>query len=290
VAASASRPTAAADAVVASARAGEPDRYLAALLAPPAARSGLLALAAFAGEIARVPYIASSEPAIGEIRLQWWRDALQPAGEAAARTGNPIADALRAATRSHALPRALLLDIIETRSLDVAGEAMADDAALHRQLWKSEGALFALAGRILAPDAEVAIDAAAAASGHAYGLTRLLLDLPRTLSRGRVPVPQSRLAAAGVTRAELLAAEDGRKVTDLLAGLRDEVRTSLVASRQCVANLPREARTAFLPLALVQSYLRALERPGRDLLRAPVELMPLTRVVRIAMAHWLGRI
>jgi 15-cis-phytoene synthase len=289
VAASASRPTAAADAVVASARAGEPDRYLAALLAPPAARSGLLALAAFAGEIARVPYIASSEPAIGEIRLQWWRDALQPADEAA-RTGNPVADALRAAARYHALPRALLLDIIEARSLDVAGEAMADDAALHRQLWKSEGALFALAGRILAPDAEVAIDAAAAASGHAYGLTRLLLDLPRTLSRGRVPVPQSRLAAAGVTRAELLAAEDGRKVTDLLAGLRDEVRTSLVASRQCVANLPREARTAFLPLALVQSYLRALERPGRDLLRAPVELMPLTRVVRIAMAHWLGRI
>jgi phytoene synthase len=289
VAASASRPTAAADAVVASARAGEPDRYLAALLAPPAARSGLLALAAFAGEIARVPYIASSEPAIGEIRLQWWRDALQPADEAA-RTGNPVADALRAAARYHALPRALLLDIIEARSLDVAGEAMADDAALHRQLWKSEGALFALAGRILAPDTEVAIDAAAAASGHAYGLTRLLLDLPRTLSRGRVPVPQSRLAAAGVTRAELLAAEDGRKVTDLLAGLRDEVRTSLVASRQCVANLPREARTAFLPLALVQSYLRALERPGRDLLRAPVELMPLTRVVRIAMAHWLGRI
>ena len=289
MAASASRPTAAADVVVASARAGEPDRYLAALLAPPAARSGLLALAAFAGEIARVPYIASSEPAIGEIRLQWWRDALQPADDAV-RTGNPIADAVRAAARSHALPRALLLDIIEARSLDVAGEAMADDAALHRQLWKSEGALFALAGRILAPDAEVAIDAAAVVSGHAYGLTRLLLDLPRTLSRGRVPVPQSRLVAAGVTRPELLAAEDGRKVTDLLAGLRDEVRSSLVMSRQCVANLPREARTAFLPLALVQSYLRALERPGRDLLRAPVELMPLTRVVRIAMAHWLGRI
>ena len=289
MAASANRPTAAADAVVASARAGEPDRYLAALLAPPAARSGLLALAAFAGEIARVPYIASSEPAIGEIRLQWWRDALQPADEAA-RTGNPIADALRAAARYHALPRALLLDIIEAGSLDVAGEAMADDAALHSHLWKSEGALFALAGRILAPDAEVAIDAAAAASGHAYGLTRLLLDLPRTLSRGRVPLPQSRLAAADVTRPELLAAEDGRKVTDLLAGLRDEVRTSLLTSRQCVANLPREARTAFLPLALVQSYLRALERPGRDLLRTPVELTPLTRVLRIAMAHWLGRI
>jgi hypothetical protein len=32
-----------------------------------------------------------------KIRLQWWRDALQP-GDAATRTGNPVADALREAT------------------------------------------------------------------------------------------------------------------------------------------------------------------------------------------------
>jgi phytoene synthase len=41
---------------------------------------------------------------------------------------------------------------------------------------------------------------------------------------------------------------------------------------------------------LVETYLRALERPGRDVLRAPVEIAPLTRVWRIAAAHWLGRI
>jgi phytoene synthase len=57
-----------------------------------------------------------------------------------------------------------------------------------------------------------------------------------------------------------------------------------------VANLPRHVRPAFLPLALVEPYLRALERPGRDVLRAPAALAPLTRVWRIAAAHWLGRI
>jgi phytoene synthase len=49
-------------------------------------------------------------------------------------------------------------------------------------------------------------------------------------------------------------------------------------------------RAAFLPLALVGPYLRVLERRGQNVLRQPTEIAPLTRVVRIAMAHWLGRI
>ena len=286
----ASSASAAADAVAASARSGEPDRYLAALLAPPSARTDLLALAAFASEVARVPYIAGSEPAIGEIRLQWWRDALQPSRDLA-RTGNPVADALRVAVRRHELPGALFMEIVEARSSDLGGEVMADDAALQTYLWKGEGTVFALAGRMLAsggPEAD--IDAAAAASGHAYGLSRLLLGLGRALSRGRLPLPQTRLEAAGVAPEELLAGDGGRNVEGMLADLRDEARGSLVTSRRYVANLPRAMRAAFLPLALVEPYLRALQRLGRDVLRRPGEIAPLTRVVRIATAHWLGRI
>lgn len=292
MAGSASSPTAAdADAVVAAARAGEPDRYLAALLAPPPARAGLLALAAFSAEIGRVPFIATREPAIGEIRLQWWRDALEPSDDRA-RTGNPVADALRAAVGRHALPRALLLDMIEARSFDVGGEIMADDAALQNYLWKSEGVLFALAVRILSadPGADNHVAAAAAASGHAYGMTRLLLGLAHALACGHLPLPQTRLESSGVTRQELLDGDAGDSVTVLLASLREEARKSVAVGRQHVANLPREARASFLPLALVEPYLRAMQRRGRDLLRAPAEIAPLTRVVRIAMAHWLGRI
>ena len=42
------------EAIIGAARAGEPDRYLAALLAPRTERADLLALAAFAAELARV--------------------------------------------------------------------------------------------------------------------------------------------------------------------------------------------------------------------------------------------
>ena len=73
-----------------------PDRYYAALLAPRDVRDDLVTLAAFAGEMVRIEHLAR-EPMIGEIRLQWWRDAL--AAERSERTGNPLADQLRETVR-----------------------------------------------------------------------------------------------------------------------------------------------------------------------------------------------
>jgi phytoene synthase len=277
------------DAVAASARSGEPDRYLAALLAPPAVRADLLALAAFSSELARVPSLVTREAAMGEIRLQWWRDALEAPG-AGARTGNPSADAVRATMQRCELPAPLLLDAIDARELDLGRQPMPDDAALATYLWKSEGALFALAAGILGRGASVDAQAAAVAGGHAYGLTRLLLGLPQALSRGRLPLPQSRLDAWNVGTQELLSGVGGSNVAEMLASLCTEARKALATSRKHVADLPRPMRVAFLPLALVETYLRALERPGRDVLRSPAEIAPLTRVWRIAAAHWLGRI
>jgi phytoene synthase len=288
VAGDASSRAAAEDPVVAAARAGEPDRYLAALLAPQPARAGLLALAAFSAEIARVPFIVTGEPIVGEIRLQWWRDALA-APEDGTLTGNPVADALRAAVVRHTLPRALLLELIDARSGDVAREEITDAAGWRDYLWRSEGGLFALATCILAPDAWTEGRAAAAACGQAYGAARLLLGLGHVLARGRVPLPQTRLEAAGVSRQALLAGDAGGGAARLIASLREEARIDAADARARVANLPREARPAFLPLALVEPYLRAVERRGLDVLRQPAEIAPLTRVRRIAAARWLGR-
>jgi len=277
------------NAVIASARSGEADRYLAALLAPPSARAPLLALAAFSSELARVPLLVTRESAMGAIRLQWWRDALH-AADPSARTGNPIADAVRAAAHRYDLPAPLLLEMIDAREVDLAAHVIADDTALATHLWKSEGALFALGAGILRREQDVDVHAAAVACGQAYGLARLLLGLPQALSRGRVPLPLSRLDAAGLAPQALLSRVGGRTVADLLAGFCAEARKNLASSRQCVANLPRHLRSVFLPLALVETYLRELERPGRDALRAPAAIAPLTRVCRICAAHWLGRI
>ncbi len=74
-------------------READRDRYLATLFAPAEHRDALYALYAFNVEIARVRELAR-EPMPGEIRLQWWREALsgEREGEAAA---HPVAAALR---------------------------------------------------------------------------------------------------------------------------------------------------------------------------------------------------
>jgi len=277
-----------AETIADSARAGEPDRYLAALLAPPAARDGLLALAAFSAELGRIGHLVTREPTMGEIRLQWWRDALQPI-DPAARTGNPVADALRNATVRHALPAQLLLGMIDAHASDLQPEPFATGDALGAYLAASEAAPFTLAAHVLGGPAPASPepDTASAAAGHAYGLVRLLLGLPQALARGFSPLPRARLQQAGI--ANLASETDAAKVSALMRDLHAEVLRNLEAARQHVANLPRMTRVAFLPLALVEPYLRALEKPGQNPLRDLAEIAPLQRIWRIGRAHWLGR-
>src|SRR5205085_6929500 len=120
---------------------------------------------------------------------------------------------------------------------------------------------------------------------QAWGRGGLWAARPPASAGGRLPLPQSRLDAANVSSQELLSGDSGSNTADMLAGFCAEARKYLATSRQHVANLPRNMRVAFLPLALVETYLRALERPGRDVLRTPAEIAPLARVCRIAAAH-----
>ncbi len=83
------------DAVTAIVREGDRDRYIATLLAPAAKRPALTALHAFDLELSRIPRLARQQIA-GEIRLQWWREAVDGSNEHEA-LANPVAAALIAA-------------------------------------------------------------------------------------------------------------------------------------------------------------------------------------------------
>src|SRR5580693_2470065 len=94
-------------------RVADKDRFLAALFAPIEHRGALYALYAFNIEIARVREIIR-EPLAGEIRLQWWNDAI--AGNAAGDVqANPVAAALLAAMARYRLPGELLTGLIAAR-------------------------------------------------------------------------------------------------------------------------------------------------------------------------------
>jgi phytoene synthase len=263
------------------ARDGDLDRYASALFAPGACREHLFALYAFNVELARIGEQVS-EPQLGEIRLQWWRDALDRASSGET-TGQPVADAIGFAVRECKLSRPSLAGLINARHFDVSVKIMPDMAALDDYLANTAGALFKLAaeigmagGRAAEPRA---LEQAVRAAGIAYGLTGLMRALPVHLSRGRVDIPEDGLLRRGTSPAQLLAGKEGEGLTELLADLRETARAALGSARQHVAELPPAARPAFLPLALVDPYLSALQKV--DPLHQIADVNPLTRFWRL---------
>src|SRR5688572_9786132 len=120
-------------------RAGDKDRFLATLFAPQKYRRALHALYAFNLEIARVREMAR-EPMPGEIRLQWWRDALLGAGQGEA-ASHPVAAALRETAVRYRLPPAALAGLIDARSFDVYDDPMASVADLEIYAMRTSSAL-----------------------------------------------------------------------------------------------------------------------------------------------------
>lgn len=153
------------------ARAGDEDRWLAAGYAAGEARRRLLALYAFHAELARIPAMVS-EPLLGEMRLQWLRDALRDLRAGEAVSGHPVFEAL-AATDLLAAPAADALgQAINARArLLYAEDPFRDADDLADWLMRAESYLDRLA--VCALGADQAVCEAAGDAGLAFALARL---------------------------------------------------------------------------------------------------------------------
>ena len=270
------------EAVRESAKTNAPDRYYAALFAPAATRDDLIALAAFTGEIEHIAR-AVSDAALGEIRVAWWRDAFLSRGESG-RSGNPVLDAFGEVIRQRALPLGLIESYLEAHADALFADAPADDRALDDRVQITDGVPLRLAALILGCSVGSADDDMLNAAARASGFARIGCDLPYSLMRGRAPLP---LARSPEARDSSQSAPDWRPAIAWLAG---ESEAALTVVRRHLAGKDRAFTTALLPLALVEPYFRALQKPGHDPAHDIVELAPVGRLWRIACAHWTGRI
>jgi phytoene synthase len=261
------------------ARSGDPDRALAALFAPRVGRADLLALYAFNVELARIAEQVS-EPELGAIRLQWWREAVPRAAQGEA-TGHPVADALGEAQRRHGLSAGAIAGLIDARMFDIETKIMPDWPALEAYLGNTAGALSGLGAACFDAPAS-SLEQAACQAGLAYGLTGLMRALPVHAASGRVYLPAGALLRQGTSPDAVLAGRTEAGLQAVLIELRDRARDALVKARREVAKLSGSAQAAFLPLSLVEPYLAALERNEGDPLHHIAGINPLHRLWRLA--------
>ncbi|HST93393.1 MAG TPA: phytoene/squalene synthase family protein [Microvirga sp.] len=263
-------------------REGDPDRYWASLYAPADRRPHLHALYAFNFEVARIRE-AVREALVGEIRLQWWRDALQGEARGDVRS-NPVAAALDDTIVKFRLPRQALVDLIDARVFDLYDDPMPSLNDLEGYCGETSSSLIRLSSMVLAAGRDPGSADAAGHGGVAYAITGLLRAFPWHARQGQVFVPADILARHGVVRDDIVTGRGGPGLRAALADMRAVARRHLDQVRTLRGTVTAEADPAFRPLALVEPYLGQMERRDYDPFRTPVDLPQWRRI----WALWRG--
>ncbi|WP_372786823.1 squalene/phytoene synthase family protein [Phenylobacterium sp.] len=152
----------------------DPDRWLSSrFIGQAAQRADVIALYAFDHELARAPRVASNA-LLGEMRLTWWREALEEIYESRPVRHHPAAQALAEAVARRGLDRAALETMIDARYRELDPAPMSEGEVLD---WaRDTGGLAAqLAAQVLDPATEAKM---ALAGGSAWSLGKRLADNP----------------------------------------------------------------------------------------------------------------
>jgi len=254
------------------------DRYLTVLHARAADRPALFALYAFNLEIAKTRETVT-EPALGEIRLQWWRETIEGIYAGACRE-HPVARGLDALRKATDLTEASLQALINGREADLYDEQPETLAELEAYAAGTGGAVQALAAMFLGGDATA--QRAAGQVGTAWALAGLMRALPLHLAQGRVFMPRALMREEGLTDPSRPDREQSEALARILYRVALRAR-ELIAEARSASVLPRVAPVLRLaPLA--EGYLACLARAGYVPDRVNYERGALGRQCRLAWA------
>jgi len=216
--------------VAVEARRHDPGRVLCAQFAAPEKRPHLLALYALNGEVSRIP-ASVSQPLLGRIKLQWWRDTLDAlAGGASPPVGHPVAEAVALVMRSRSLDRSAFEPLLALREKQLdAGDA--DSQEIDADACGVDVTLASLALTVLGITDATTMRAACEAA-IAYGLAEIV-------RRARSDPAQSDLHVALAARAQ----------------------EHLAAARRMHGQIERRALPVLLWATIAETRLRATPGP-----------------------------
>jgi phytoene/squalene synthetase len=256
-------------------RAEDHDRFLISLLAPKDQRSGLVALYALNVEIAKTRYVVS-EPALGEIRLAWWREA--------------VTDMLAGNVRRHdileeltgaSLDEAALHGLVDARQADLYREPMANMEALIAYAVDTSGQLEGIAAAMIGGDMDQQVNARKV--GTAWALVGLMRALPHNLGQGPEQqwnyLPADRIAESGLVDPLSAEADQRQVLCEIVAGVCDVAQHLLEEAKE-----GEQTAASKLLAVLCRSYLKTFAKAAYDPFAANFEKGAFGRLLQVGWA------
>ncbi len=148
----------------------DPDRYRASLLADSKARERLQTIYAFHAELAKVPELVS-EPMIGAIRYQWWRDAVDEIYSNRPVRVHEVSTPLSLTLTEQNISRFWVDKLIDGRERDLDPTPFADIEVARTYCVQTSGQLALVAAKSVSSDFD---EGAIRKAGSVWGMTGLL--------------------------------------------------------------------------------------------------------------------
>ncbi|MGO1117443.1 phytoene/squalene synthase family protein [Rhodovibrionaceae bacterium A322] len=279
----------------------DPDRYLASLFVPRHRREALFALYAFNHEIAKTAEVVS-DATLGEIRLQWWRDAIdelfkQQASGSSEALRHEVLGPLSRFLCDHRLSRAHFDSLIDARRRDLDLQPFATLSALESYLEQTSVPLLSLAVELQAgeaitrPTGEMSPDLSTAVHhvALAYGLSGTLRAVPFLAQRKRCHLPLDHLTAVGVSQNDVFAQKGSDQLDGLVMRLAQRAEEHLTEARTVLPQVPRSLRRVLLPSVLAERNLALLEQQHYDVFKlAALGALP-SPIFALGWAAWRNR-
>lgn len=240
------------------------DRYIVTLAAPVRLRGHLATLLAFNDEIARVRETVS-EPALGDIRLAWWREAVNEGALGQARA-HPVARALAETLGKRDVDPHYLHAMIDARQRDLDEAPFSSLKELEAYAEESAGSL-SLAMLDALGVKEVAARNAALQCAAAWAMIGMVRALGHHRRAGRMFI------ALDIEIADIV-----RRAEDLI-----------IFARGLGRQVPRRANAVLMITLLAEQYIERLKDADYDVERANFEISRFAKARTILWHKILGR-
>lgn len=237
------------------------DRYTICAGVSPEARRALHALYAFNLEVAKIREVVS-EPMLGQIRLQWWREAIDGIYRGTPRA-HAVVTALADAVARHNPPRERFERLIDAREFDMEERQPETIKELTDYVDATAGELCCLALHMLQVFDGTLFEKARLA-GAAWALRGLLYAIPFHAAQGRCYLPKALTDAHGVSLDRLYAGSADASLCRAVAEIASVAQQCVEAAAHDWPGLALHARPAFAGLSVVAADLRRLNKVRYD--------------------------
>ncbi|RVU39248.1 squalene/phytoene synthase family protein [Hwanghaeella grinnelliae] len=268
------------------------ERFLSAMTAPPDRREALFALYAFNHEISKTAGVVS-EPMLGQIRLQWWREAIEECYAGTPRR-HAVVTALADVIQDVDPTRSLFEALIEGREQDLDFHPPGTVVDLERYADLTSGRLTELALELCLAGQDGAsgdLRQAARKIGTAWAMVGLMRALPFHMRARRGMLPRELAASHGVAASDL---SEGRNVPGIALAVEEVCAQACAlladARRVSTRGMPVGSIYGALSIGVIaDSHLKQLRKVNFDVFDVRLAAPPVLRGWSLMIRSLRGR-